>query len=960
MSTTIQNQTALENDLRSQHLVSPSPKLMQGRKFISNDDDDESDYMDMSGPPVRKNKAFSSAEISLTKTLSNPASRSSSSPYKNNPFEDGDYADMSGRLGAKDNPPSVRSPQHHMLRDRAYTSASLGIDIRQARSATTKVKQPIAASKSVGDLAPATSRAAAGASLRGHSHSELTSSKMPLSPKKQESHFCEGGFYKDDEDDYAEMDELSSNVKSLHVSNQSLHSTAKTSSPTQLHQKSSSNQELYRQRSGGMLLKKNNDVAKTTASEPLPSVPNQSTLAGKASRKYLQSSMSHDKDYSMFEMKRTNSAGVALSPNRSGGVQSRIHRNRQYQSLNQDKSRSKDELNIQPPASPKQSDNHEKDDIIDMEEFMANNSNNQTNRSKNKSVEELHTDKSKMFNRDGSFQRMMKKSSDGSHMMKFIAEEKKSRSLDKNYMDWIVKTSPYASRTASTTSCTTETKQRHHSTSEVTQEDQLGNLSDVNKDLENDDDETFEQYKEKISRHQKAKEQKSSKKGGFWNRSKKDKSKSTDNLELGSTEEPNSPTTKASKKSKSWKSKSKKKKESLKNASVNEKDSSKNSPKSPTLKHPTDESKPETSIQNMNNSATLKSDIISAVKPPFSNSSIKRNEQSPRSSFTRSRISSASSIKSSKKSLMHDTPLNSKRGATLSALSVDNLNQKRNYSETTGHISELRSQQNLHHKRNKSDLSGSFPNKVSSALTLQPNPSSMIDISLASNYDDEEEPDSNIVISFKQKYSSKKSNTLGRIFGKKNKERKSLDQGNLWDDPNLSNMFDHRNSSEGSLLLYRKNSIDISLTKEKPAAQEYMEKSLLVHGFAFPPPESCFPNNEDRTSFSNKKKSSTLAPTNKYATITGFHSLRKNSPKSFKSRSENKTRPDPKDVEIVHHLEQNHLWNMENPGMVIHNKKGLYLYTFLCNTNNVGDAKLPTISKNYYMLFMNSNIFIVK
>ena len=877
-----QNAAVVTNKTGNNHVVAPTNNYLRSpnHRLIANDDDDE-DYVEMSpaGTPSRSKKIAEPARSPQTQKVN--VSRNVS-PYKGPMFEDNDYEDMSGRRGLsihQDSPSSNHRHKRALQRNTSLDSSSPSISNRDERFSSTKAKQTLYPSKSQRDFSASLPHDSSllnrsGAQTKPVSIEIVKYGNEPWSSKqKVSSPILEGAFHKNDDDDYADVNEVKRVDKRF--ANNSSTQSAKTKSPKQSpNSPSQQNPRLIaehnlvpdqlpgRTRSGGMLVNPGNQPAvKDFSNRPIPSAPTpehksppKSTKAGKAALKFLQTQTIPEKESSLYEMKRTGSTGVVNSPR--AGVQSRIHRSRQSLNQSRSSSRSEEQLSNQPP---KLSNHQVDDDIIDMEAFVAKHKEKRSSSAKSPSRNK-ETVNSDLPAPDSSFKKLMRQGSDGSQIMKFISEGAKSRSLDKNYVEWLVKTSPYASRTSSIN----ESGSKHNSISDLHHAASLslGTLIDVTNDEEND--EAFKKYMSNISLHQK--ERKSPKKSSFWNRSKKNKSKSIDNLKTDP--KPPSPTTKESKNSR----------KSLKNKSKKIKEGSRQSENA--------EANTETPDSHMANQ--LKENLIRTYsddvlgKPPSSPSWHKKQDQFSKTGFNRSRTSSSSSGKSSKKSHKKNKSVTLEHDCRSIASHTDvNISgHKRNHSETLQQVSEGSTQSSFLHKRNNSDVPNPSKPEISVTPRLQ---SSLLDISLASNYDDDPQP---LPGPIKPKYSSMKSNTIGRIFGRKTKERKSLDNSNIWNGALSGSEHRLHNERWGSLQYVSSSLTDIPLRRDPPA-QHFMKNSFLVHGFLFQRPKRGALNEKEDHAFSrwSGKKSRTLGPMNKYTTFSGLNSLRRGLPKSFKADS---------------------------------------------------------------------------
>ena len=890
MTTKFHYSTAFSGGVESKHIMAQSSNFMREQQNQKSFDDEDSDYMDMT-PKRTPSHDRKIANLSRSPKIYPHTKNANVSPYRKNLFndDDNDYTDMSGNLGSKLHNLSPSANQISRSKGSREGGSFVGSSANGLRGdrmvSSTRTKLSRYPSKSNDDFVSVLSSSSNpypndGAFSKSKPKNVQTSlyQNEPRSLKPDFSFGQENDYQKiDEDDDYADVEEIKiinqNSARKLHQARVPAKNSAviqpPSSPPSQPHRRVAENyvghapEQVVRKRSGGMLvtpghLSSTKDyLTKHDSAKPAEEKksPPKSSKAGKAAWKYLQTKAIVEKDPNLYEIKRTASVGVVNSPR--AGVQSRIHRSRQSLSRGKNSSKSEEHLSSKPQQS-KNADLLVNENVIDMEEFVSKRNNPAA--PQNKEVEVLDSDSQIVSGPKQSFHKISKQGCNAAQMMKFIAEGTKSRSLDKNYVEWLVKTSPFASRTSSVSSTSGS---KHHSTSDINHTASLGKMI-INIDDICEEDEAFESYVAGISRHQK--EKKSSKKSSFWNRSKKNKSKSVDNLKNSANEPPSPPPTITERK---------KSRKSVKNKSKKLKDAAKK-PETTVL---IDQDNPKSSAIKEFKEGVMKtnSDYEVTGKPPSSPSAYKIHDESGKSSVDRSRASSAKSLKKKQ-----NIPNKLERGSTATHIEVNEYNKshKRNHSETLKRISEQLSQSHSNHKRNNSDFLLNHP-KSEGLSTASDLPSSLLDISLASNYDDD--PDS-FPHPTKQKNHTTKSNTIGRIFGRKTKHRKSLDSESLWgedaDDLDLEKFR--------SLCVNSVNDHVSSENKSKPSASKYMRKSYLVHGFAFPHPKHDTAEEKDDSFFSrwSGKKARTLGPRNKYATITGFSSMRRSLPKT-KTDSEN-------------------------------------------------------------------------
>ncbi|CAK8694920.1 unnamed protein product [Clavelina lepadiformis] len=215
----------------------------------------------------------------------------------------------------------------------------------------------------------------------------------------------------------------------------------------------------FRKRSGGMSMHSPEDVY----SLPVDVIEKSPTKAGLAAKKYLNATPESFNDNHTPSVRSSPTSGIIRSSSRvgkQGGAQSRILRNRQQQSV-------KELSHLSPPTSPQASPFYMPEEnshhlvrassvgaIGSPESVTAM----QRSRTLDKNVKKLDDmrliEKDLHKQRDSnrmSFEKRVGKGSDGSNYMKYIANQQRSHSLDKKYVEWLAKTSPYASRHSSST-----------------------------------------------------------------------------------------------------------------------------------------------------------------------------------------------------------------------------------------------------------------------------------------------------------------------------------------------------------------------------------------------------------------------------------------------------------------------------------------------------------------------------
>jgi len=453
----------------SQHLGAPPNNYtglhtgLQSSPFrrMVEEDDDKADYMDMTVTP----KSTPSHKQNITDSSRSPQIHShiqsaNASPYKDNMFDDSDYEDMSG--GSRSDVHLSSSPlnQHHkspsLQRNLSFDSVSSNSPTRDIRVPSTNVKKTITPLYSVGDFSTSFSHRSGLISRRDARTKPRkleikTGAKEPFSSTPTvTSSILKGAFHKDDEDDYTDVAEVKKVNESLNrnrstraASSSSISkknpSSALLQNPRMIADIHLEQDRMVRTRSGGMLVNSgkeipNEDISnksvKPISSKEINLPASKSTKAGKAAWKFLQSQVVPETDSKLYEIKRTGSTGVVNSPRT--GVQSRIHRSRH--SLNRSKGSSRSEEQLSNQSSKLSADSQENNDIIDMEAFMSQNkekrNNSSSSKSKNNTAEAMKSDPPV---RNNSFHKLGKQGSDGSQMMKFLAEGAKSRSCRRRW-----------------------------------------------------------------------------------------------------------------------------------------------------------------------------------------------------------------------------------------------------------------------------------------------------------------------------------------------------------------------------------------------------------------------------------------------------------------------------------------------------------------------------------------------
>ena len=842
--------------------------------------DEEADYMDMAP------KAYSRGSDHKMYQPQLPSQNSiERSPYKGVKFEESDYTDMRGKHNINTTGPtqaSKRLQNARLQRNRSFASAtSIG------SSLNTKQNQLHSSSKSTNDLLHSRSNSR-GISRNQSSPIDLSSNEQELRQPGNRS-IRQGTFNKDDDDDYDIIRDINHGVADLSISGQRPQHIYEGNTPrspprragTVTEQRNSPFSNLpetpTRSRSSGLPTRQGDLTSVSFRSPPSPDNPG-ATAAGKAARKYLQLQGGAERDINRVEIKRTMSGGVVRPTTPSGrGVQSRINKTRQHQSLKQGRIGRVDDAS-QPQVKNSFSNSSrsesitEVQDVIDMEQFAREQKERDSKQARRGSSDSIEFPDGDTFDRSNSFQKAFNKSSDGSEMMRFIAEGKKSRSLDPSYVDWLVKTSPYASRTPTKSLSASNKTPKHHSTSDATESSTFDKLSGGEKD-----EEDFTQYLNKVKANNQQQQQGKEKKKSLWIFGKKDKTKTAHAVkESDATSSPpdRSSSSSLSKKSrKSWKNKSKKNKSEEMNsisAAIGSMPLPIPRPTEPIATDLNDQTIFECSQSNSNNKVI--------TKPPMSSGDPSKRKGSVTSNSSVSHLS----FSSPKKTHRHTKSATLERSPAVAELIAQSKHQRIN-SDSSEHISIPNGDFFHDGSQNKAHAVSSL---VSSSGSVVQN--TMLDISLTSNYDEDADDYS---LANKNKPLSTKSNTLGRIFGRRSKERRSLE------------VVKNRNSYIGDLLFHKANnendekllfdsmrsfSDDLILaTLSKPPlkseARLYMNKSLLVHGFAFAPTDAdSLRDREDLSNLFGRKRNLMQ----KYATLSVFQ---KSSPKLQKASGENKT-----------------------------------------------------------------------
>lgn len=862
------------------HLLSPALRHRNSMhspiRSAMDNDDEHSDYMLMT--PSHETKVQTHLSTGTSPAL-----------VQKHDHEQDDYADMTGiRTSSVELQAFLPTPKHNSTSPFHRDSSLTSINSEQAYGVymRPKPKQKFSSSQSCDQL-----------QTSPYCQPLVFSSQSEHSLPHPSFGIQEGSFNKDDEDDYADVETITTNKTPSHKQNSSMykkplktfdHQETRNFESNDSYINANANQNEnqasdfkeipFRQRSQGMSCKSNfahsfsveDNISNFKRSNSVQ------TAAGIAARKVLETQTSQDKDISqIYEIKRTSSAGVVRSPSRfSTGVQSRINRNRQHQSLKQLKTSTQSEdvsTNLTSPTKRTQQTTPPiKNKDSDDKSLIANNNSNaeKVNEEKlPKLILKLDDDE---IHRADSFQKAFRKVSDGAHMMKYIGDGRKTKSLDKNYMDWLVRTSPYVSRHASSASSMAESDDpKCHSISGGASASIEKLLQGTNEDkINNGDDEAFEKYKHAVSKHEEKRNQSNEKqKSSFWSIRKKDKTKSSDKKDPDMSLQEDSVYTEARQKKSRKSQKIKKKKKKVSDKSLPESSATTNEEihKMLSSQQPvsTDKCEGSISMHALNQTQT----------------STPHNGENEKKFFHRGSFRRANSFKSRKSEhkIRNHSPLS--RVATVPSGSQQSLNS---LSVTQQASKSNQPSPNL--KRHTLSVSSGIKN----ATTLST--MSVLDISLEKNY---EEEISTAKPPTKAKHHPAKSHTLGRIFGRKGKERKSLEQ--LKHQGGSAEVLSHGTktiSKSSHTLMHMFSAVNHIASPTLPngcneTAAYYMNNVLLVHGLTFEKPRNnnSWEGDDSFLATFTGKKNRTLEYLNKYATITGLSTLR--SRKTSKESREN-------------------------------------------------------------------------
>ena len=863
------------------HMLSPvirhkESSLNQNRIAMDNDDE-HSDYIDMSPSltPSHIHRISPARSWSATGVVPSP-SQAEEKNRKSSSSEEADYTDMANICGTsiviQNSSPTSKRKQKDLLK--AKLSSTCSVDGRNKDVyASPKNKIESASSRSVDNL---NDNLYLQPIFPSQQKETISCKEEPNSPSHR---IKEGGFNKDDQDDYADVETIKSDPTDKKRTRSSIAQTPSRISKDDFKtQKSSSDQKLlpstekdfngnfrskgsnslkwdeeevpFRSRSGGMSCN-SNFFHSSSVDENILGLKRSisvKTAAGKAAKKVLTQSSAEKDTKQMYEMKRTSSAGVVRSGNRySSGVQSRINRNRQHQSMKHIKAPYfSEDIPLDLPSQTQISKFNSAD--RKNQQSGKNVAGSGKDRRKSSLIEEINSNE---IHRKESFHKAFRKVSDGSQMLKYIADGRKTKSLDKDYLEWLVKTSCYVSRTPSVTSSITDSEENKYSSLDLKESSSssLGKDSFIIEVGENADvDEAYENYKTAVSQHQKEKkESREKQKISFWHRSKTEKTKSADVSSQDDIFLDDSP---GKKSRKSSKIKKKKKKE-------NAEEIDKNFSPSPKRTLERNESfcnqkvfkdnEPNMSMNNCKTEALINCESEESVE---SDAICYRKDNSMKSSKRSRNIGSHSSLSR--------------------LVTVANANQ----SILSGSKTSTRpSKSGRSSKQNSKTLDLASGIKSAGSIPAL----SILDISLDSNYEDDLNGSKSLT---KAKHHSLKSNTLGRLFGRKGKKRKSLDQVKRHSGSAEGLLNESKPESEKGALMQMLNISQQMASQALPndvqeTALFYMENVFLVHGFVFE--KRCLDPNWEHYDGSfalfTGKKARTLGPLNKYATITGLSSL---------------------------------------------------------------------------------------
>ena len=850
--------------------------------------DDESDYMDMTPKSTPKHhttptkKPFirsHTVEYGISGFSSTPGSPRSNS--LRNQFEECDYADMSGRGS---NPELTIS--------RKYTSAQTSPRPDRSQTMGSPRKSPSYAS--LDDLTSSKLRSSSAISQSSQnvdsrfnfsvqspsrqrldispSHNWQTLKQKVISPFHQpSSSYIEGRFDKDDDDDYDTLDSMKT-VKTRNASP----SKAQFSQQTKAHlslarsQKTLPNQQklssyqnsphlpLTRARSARYPsnydsnnnnafncdpVHSNVDVNSASNQPSLPAL----TALDQSLRRFHQKESEHwAQPPKMYEKPRSQSADAG-SPSRSsksGGVQNRINRWRQ----NQDQIFAISEsLLMVPKANTLSTSNH---DITGHNRSKSVSEIPQSPLTSGSPQHDLSSTTSALLiggrlcvdgepRRAQSFQNLVGKGADGAQIMKSLSSSKDHLNLDKDYLDWFTKTTPYSSRRSPTSSVQCQKDQKQSLTKTRSNTIGVSRISNhqVDKKEFPADQSSLKTLDSKNTRAGSV----TKKKKSFWKR-KKDKVKNDSKSQETplKTHKPSTVESKIKKSRKSWTLNSKKRRSSITSLQndleavailKSKRKSEELDPTKPLIKDRIELKINKSKLQEEEYSRTLltanhtqtRADL-SRQKFSSDHASIGYKKQTPQLAsnedvYVNTKFSAESYFEPD---LMESNPLE---------IHSDDLNRRvcdQGYPELSAvprsNINFSDSQMQLEETRN-------------TPMYVVP----LLDISQESNYD--EEPESSQALSplTRKLYGSLRSKTLGRIFNKKGSVKKSHDVAN--DSDKFDDKLDFSFSPSlkvGESIFYKEPLLDSHQSstfseKDEDFLPEFDSNAkFLTHGFILP------------------------------------------------------------------------------------------------------------------------------